>query len=126
MALIERRRRPFGIKIQPVLRDRHPASRGTLRTGDGARTAQTCRSVVHRLCKRVLHGRGESVTEAPAHLQLPGVADRAAIRRHVDKPRRTGRTGIHRAGRIGVREELLHQMTAFGPKIRRQDSQRRG
>ena len=62
----------------------------------------------------------------PPHLQLTGVLQRIAAGRQVDEAARTRRARIDRAGRIGIRHELLHQAAALGAEIGRRHGERRG
>ena len=56
----------------------------------------------------------------------PACRRRSAVRRQVHEPGGTRRARIHRAGRIGVGQEFLHQPTAPGAQIRRQNGERCG
>ena len=84
--LVERRAPVLGVQVQPVLRQAESRQRRARERG----------GVVGGLGERVLHAGGEAVAQPAPHLQLAGVAERAAGGRQVGE---AGRARRAHAGR---------------------------
>src|SRR5437870_13826118 len=100
MTLIETRSSVFGVEIPPVLCERTAVER----------RAAECRRVIDRRRQRVLDRRRQPSAEPSTDLELRGIPNRVAAGCQVTKASGTARARILAAGRIGIREDFLHQV----------------